>query len=136
MIIDFEGEPIVSLSERHLKRSVLHDIASMIRSFHYAATTALFKQKTLHPELSKQLEPLADLWYRCISKEFLHAYLEAIKEFEGLTPENPEDLQTLLNAYLLHKAVYETNYELQSRPDWIKVPLKGILMLTGRAHNE
>jgi maltose alpha-D-glucosyltransferase / alpha-amylase len=136
MIIDFEGEPIIPLSERCLKRSVLQDIASMIRSLHYASTTALLKQKVLRPENSEKLEPIANLWYQCISKEFLHAYLNTVEQYEGLTPTNHEDLQTLLHAYLLNKAIYETHYELQSRPEWIKVPLKGILMLTGSKNDE
>lgn len=131
-IIDFEGEPILPLSERHLKRSALQDIASMIRSFHYAVTVALCKQKAHHVNACQQLETLADSWYRCISNEFLNTYLDTVNETAGLLPANDADLQHLLNAFLLHKAVYETNYELHSRPEWIKIPLKGMLMLNGK----
>jgi maltose alpha-D-glucosyltransferase/alpha-amylase len=131
VITDFEGEPARSLSERRLKRSPLRDVAGMLRSFHYASHTALNKQATLHPkpeDVMPLLQRWAQFWYTWVSVEFLNAYLSVIL-LPGLLPENPEHLRVLLDAFLLDKAVYEIGYELNNRPEWIKVPVQGILQL-------
>jgi maltose alpha-D-glucosyltransferase/alpha-amylase len=122
VIIDFEGEPARSLSERRLKRSPLRDVAGMIRSFHYAAQTALTKQ------VSDTASQWAQHWYTWVAAGFLNAYLDTIKP-EGLLPEDHDQLRILLDAFLFDKAVYEVGYELNNRPDWVKVPLQGILQM-------
>lgn len=126
-IFDFEGEPILPISERRLKRSALVDIAGMIRSFHYAVTTSLYQQKNLRTEIYEKLEPFADLWFDCVKKVFLNAYLDVAKEHKGLVPADETKLNILLKVFLLNKAVYEVGYELQNRPDWISIPLNGLL---------
>jgi maltose alpha-D-glucosyltransferase/alpha-amylase len=131
VIIDFEGEPARSLSERRLKCSPLRDLAGMIRSFHYAARTALNKQVLLLPQPENALPRLnqwAQYWYTWVSVNFLKAYLDVIKP-AGLLPEDPARLKILLDAFLYDKALYEVGYELNNRPDWVKVPLQGILQL-------
>jgi len=131
VIIDFEGEPARSLSERRLKRSPLLDIAGMIRSFHYAAHSALLQQAPLAPRPEDDLPLLqhwAQYWYVWVSVAFLTSYLDVVRSV-GLLPENPEHLRILLDAYILEKAIYEIGYELNNRPDWLKVPLQGILQL-------
>ena len=129
VITDFEGEPARSLSERRIKRSPLRDVAGMIRSFHYASHTALVKQSTLHNKPEDTLPLLkhwAQYWYVWVSAVFLHTYLDIIKP-TGLVPEDPAQLKTLLDAFLLEKALYEVGYELNNRPDWVNLPLQGIL---------
>ncbi|HEU65950.1 MAG TPA: maltose alpha-D-glucosyltransferase [Chloroflexi bacterium] len=130
VIIDFEGEPARSLSERRIKRSPLMDVAGMIRSFHYAAHSALLHQSslTLKPEDSLALEHWAQFWYVWVSSSFLMSYLDGIEQAQ-LLPDDPEQLRILLDAYLLEKAIYEIGYELNNRPDWLEVPLQGILQL-------
>ncbi|MFH1646230.1 MAG: maltose alpha-D-glucosyltransferase [Chloroflexota bacterium] len=131
VIIDFEGEPARSLSERRLKRSPLRDVAGMIRSFHYAAHTALLKQAPQLPkpeDILPLLEHWAQYWYVWVSVDFLNTYLDIIGQ-TGLLPEDPDQLKTLLDAFLLDKAIYEVGYELNNRPDWVKVPLQGIIQL-------
>jgi maltose alpha-D-glucosyltransferase/alpha-amylase len=130
VITDFEGEPARSLSERRLKRSPLRDVAGMIRSFHYAAYTALIKQATLHhkPEDTLLLKYWAQFWYTWVSVVFLNTYLDITKK-TGLLPENPEQLKILLDAFLLEKALYEVGYELNNRPEWVNIPLQGILQM-------
>jgi maltose alpha-D-glucosyltransferase/alpha-amylase len=130
VIIDFEGEPARSLSERRIKRSPLRDIAGMIRSFHYAAHSALLQQASLalNPEDLSALEHWAQFWYIWVSSSFLTSYLDGIGQAR-LLPDDPEQLRIILDAYLLEKATYEIGYELNNRPDWLKVPLQGILQL-------
>ncbi|MCP8304289.1 MAG: maltose alpha-D-glucosyltransferase [archaeon] len=130
VIIDFEGEPARPLSERRLKRSPLRDVAGMIRSFHYAAYTPLLgpAPAALRPEDLPVLERWARFWYLWISATFLRGYLEIMAQ-TPLLPKDHEKLKVLLDAYLLEKAIYELGYELNNRPDWVRVPLHGILQL-------
>jgi maltose alpha-D-glucosyltransferase/alpha-amylase len=133
IIIDFEGEPARPLSERRIKRSPLRDVAGMLRSFHYASYMALFGQVSgIRPEDFPALESWAHFWYTWVSVAFLKAYLTIAKD-ESLLPKDPLDFHVLLDAYLLTKAVYELGYELNNRPDWLKVPLRGLLQLATAA---
>ena len=79
IIIDFEGEPARELTERRLKHSPFKDVAGMIRSFHYADHTALFKEASVRPEDTSLLEPWTNLWYRYVSGIFLQSYLDTVK---------------------------------------------------------
>jgi maltose alpha-D-glucosyltransferase/alpha-amylase len=124
VILDFEGEPARPLSERKLKRSALRDVASMMRSFQYAAYSALW-QPAMRTEDVPFLEPWADLWYRQMSSVFLQSYLKATVD-ASFIPQGESVLQVLLEAYLLDKAVYEIGYELNHRPDWVVIPIRGI----------
>jgi maltose alpha-D-glucosyltransferase/alpha-amylase len=124
VILDFEGEPARPLSERKLKRSVLRDVAGMMRSFQYAAYSALW-QPAMRSEDVPFLERWADLWYRQMSSLFLQSYLKTTAN-AMFVPQNSDDLQILLEAYLLDKAVYEIGYELNNRPDWVVIPIRGI----------
>ena len=124
VILDFEGEPARPLSERKLKRSPLRDVAGMMRSFQYAAYSALW-QPAMRVEDVPFLERWADLWYRQMSSIFLQSYLQTASG-TMFVPQNSDDLQILLEAYLLDKAVYEIGYELNNRPDWVIIPIRGI----------
>jgi maltose alpha-D-glucosyltransferase/alpha-amylase len=124
VILDFEGEPARALGERKLKRSALRDVAGMMRSFQYAAYSALW-QPAMRREDVPFLERWADLWYRQISGVFLQSYLQTTSAATFI-PQNAEDLEILLEAYLLDKAVYEIGYELNNRPDWVVIPIRGI----------
>ncbi|MFC2022944.1 maltose alpha-D-glucosyltransferase, partial [Chloroflexota bacterium] len=122
VIIDFEGEPARSLSERRLKRSPLLDVAGMIRSFHYAAHSALTRQVPQSPRPEDDLPLLqhwAQYWYVWVSVSFLTSYFDVVRPV-GLVPENPEHLRILLDAYILEKAIYEIGYELNNRLNWVK----------------
>ena len=124
VILDFEGEPARPLSERKLKRSPLRDVAGMMRSFQYAAYSALW-QPAMRSEDVPFLERWADLWYRQMSSVFLQSYLQTTAG-AIFVPQNSDDLQIMLEAYLLDKAIYEIGYELNHRPDWVVIPIRGI----------
>jgi maltose alpha-D-glucosyltransferase/alpha-amylase len=128
VIFDFEGEPAHPLSERRIKRSPLRDVAGMLRSFHYAAYSALFTQQAaglIREEDLVHVEAWAHFWYLWVCVAFLKAYLPAAAQ-ERIVPQSRDELQVLLGAYLLEKAVYELGYELNNRPDWVRIPLRGI----------
>jgi maltose alpha-D-glucosyltransferase/alpha-amylase len=74
------------------------------------------------------LEHWAQLWCLWVSTAFLRSYLEIVEE-SPLLPENHDDLKILLDAYLMEKAIYEVGYELNNRPDWLRIPLQGILQM-------
>ncbi len=124
IILDFEGEPARPLSERKLKRSALRDVAGMMRSFQYAAYSALW-QPAMRKEDVPFLERWADLWYRHMGSVFLQSYLKTTGS-AAFIPQNSEDLQIMIEAYLLDKAVYEIGYELNNRPSWVVIPVRGI----------
>jgi maltose alpha-D-glucosyltransferase/alpha-amylase len=114
-----------------LKRSALRDVAGMIRSFHYAAYGSL-----LHPGLGPNirgedaaaLEPWVRAWYGWVSAAFLGGYCEATAGADFL-PVDPAEFGMVLDAMLFHKAFYELGYELNNRPDWVGIPLRGIAQL-------
>jgi len=124
VILDFEGEPARPLSDRKMKRSALRDVAGMMRSFQYAAYAALWQQ-AMRKEDVPFLERWADLWYRQTSSLFLQSYLNTTTG-AMFVPKDSDDLQVMLEAYLLDKAVYEIGYELNNRPSWVLIPVRGI----------
>jgi maltose alpha-D-glucosyltransferase / alpha-amylase len=130
VIIDFEGEPERPVSERRIKASPLRDVASMLRSFHYVSHAALRGHTSTraleHASISN--ETWAAFWSTWVSATFLRSYLAEARAGDFL-PADRAQLRTLLAAYLLEKALYELRYELNNRPDWIRIPLEGILQL-------
>jgi maltose alpha-D-glucosyltransferase/alpha-amylase len=133
-VVDFEGEPDRSIGERRLKRSPLKDVAGMIRSFHCAAHSGYTERGQLpgviRPEDVSVLETWATFWYHAVSATFLKAYRLGAAQ-GGFLPASNDEIQFLLDLFLLEKAVYELGYELNHRPDWVRIPLMGILQLTG-----
>ncbi len=125
VILDFEGEPSKSYSERRLKRSPLRDVSGMIRSFHYAAYGSLLLDNEMTPDEISRLMPYAEQWYHYMSGFFVQAYLKATVG-STFIPASRDDLKVLLQTFLLEKAIYELNYELNNRPGWVIIPLRGI----------
>jgi maltose alpha-D-glucosyltransferase/alpha-amylase len=134
VIIDFEGEPARAFSERRLKRSPLRDVAGMVRSFHYAAYSSIIEPEFTQQRKEGNLEQWAESWYYHVTRLFLQGYLEKVGE-SNFIPEIQEDFTILMETFLLEKAVYELNYELNNRPDWVLIPLRGIKSIIGRYKN-
>jgi maltose alpha-D-glucosyltransferase/alpha-amylase len=127
VITDFEGEPIRPLSERRMKRSPLRDVAGMLRSFHYAAYSAPRQEPgAIAVRGAADQEGWVRAWYARVSATFLRAYLHATADAPFL-PTDDDELGLLLDAYVLEKAVYELGYELNNRPDWAIIPVRGVL---------
>jgi maltokinase len=117
VIIDFEGEPARPLPERRQKRSPLRDVASMLRSFAYATSAV---------KIMRGLEPPPGFETRA-RERFLAHYLESIDA--SLLPGGETQVANLLSIYELEKAIYELQYELDNRPDWVEIPVAGIRRL-------
>jgi maltokinase len=116
-LLDFEGEPARPLNGRRQKRSPLRDVASMLRSFSYASWAL---------KLQLGLEPPADFEASARSA-FLEAYLDAVDR--TLLPASQQHTLSLIATFELEKALYELQYELSNRPDWVAIPVAGILRL-------
>jgi maltose alpha-D-glucosyltransferase/alpha-amylase len=130
VIVDFEGEPARSVTERRIKRSPLTDVAGMLRSFDYATVSAL-EDQALEPEKASRLRPWMAYWRFWVSVGFLRSYL-GVARGSTFLPQADTSLGAMLDLYLLEKAVYELGYELNNRPNWVGVPIEGILGLMER----
>jgi maltose alpha-D-glucosyltransferase/alpha-amylase len=122
VIIDLEGESRRSLGERALKRSPLIDVASMMRSFDYAAHAALSRQRG---EDALLLQPWVAAWVNEIRAVFLRTYLETTKGASFL-PARDGDFELLLQAFLLARAIQEIAYQLTHRPELVGIPLRAV----------
>lgn len=124
-IIDFEGEPLRSLNERRAKHSPVRDVAGMLRSFEYAGAAA---RSDLHhgnnPDAAARLSTLV----RDMSAVFLADYGSTIRGCPSF-PADPTHAAGLLRLFLLEKSLYEVSYELANRPDWLAIPVSGVLAL-------
>ena len=131
MIIDFEGEPARPLSHRRAKNLALKDVAGMVRSFHYAAYAASFGLIPSVPtdtESLRKVEEWAAVWNGWVSAAYLNAYFQHAAG-HSFAPASEHERHALLNAFLLQKALYEVSYELNNRPGWVGIPIRGILSL-------
>jgi len=127
-IIDFEGEPARPLSERRAKRSPLIDVAGILRSFNYAAWTALFRVDEMAKEtgvIGRVAEGARDWEARTVSA-FLTAYRTTARG-SAVWPEDESTARRLLALFLMEKALYEIAYEASNRPTWLGIPVKGVL---------
>jgi maltose alpha-D-glucosyltransferase/alpha-amylase len=127
VILDFEGEPARPLEERRAKQSPLKDLAGMARSYSYAAYAALLSFTTHAPDDYTLLEPWAEGWQHWAAEAFFGGYATAIGD-RPLAPSQGA-WRPLLAAFTLDKALYELGYELNNRPDWVRIPLMGIRTL-------
>ncbi|MEZ5144018.1 MAG: maltose alpha-D-glucosyltransferase [Acidimicrobiales bacterium] len=136
VIIDFEGEPSRSPTERRIKRSPLVDVAGMVRSFQYATRAGLLAHEErglASPDTVGDLEERGRLWHAWVTIRFLTGYFDEIDDVEvdgvPIIPTAGPDRVRLLTAYVLEKALYEVRYELGFRPTWAPIPLDGILRM-------
>ncbi len=130
-IIDFEGEPARPLAARRLKSSPLRDLAGMIRSFEYAATTAVRQLAETRPAALPRMAEVADAWRQRAVDGLRAAYRKEMRGCRAF-PASKLQAKALVDFFTLEKAVYEVNYELANRPDWVGIPLSGILRILAK----
>ena len=128
IIIDFEGEPARPIDERRRKHSPLRDVAGMLRSFNYASHSALRAASTGVTDARATLAAAIETWERGAVSAFLAAYTDAAQGLASV-PARPADLKALTDLFVFEKALYELRYELDNRPDWIPIPVQGLLAL-------
>jgi maltose alpha-D-glucosyltransferase/alpha-amylase len=129
MIVDFEGEPLRSLEERRMKASPTADVAGMLRSYAYAAATASRADERLGA--GRRTMEIARLWQNLVSEAFRTAYDEGTRG-TSVFVEDETTRRALLDLHLLRKALYEIEYEASHRPDWIDIPVAGVLDIIGK----
>jgi maltose alpha-D-glucosyltransferase/alpha-amylase len=127
IIVDFEGEPGRSLEERRAKASVLRDAAGMVRSFSYAAHAAALRRSPGAGADEPVLQALA-AWERDATHHFIEGYRKAAAGL-ACVPADTGSFRALLDLFLVEKALYELRYEIANRPDWVEIPLRGLLEL-------
>lgn len=130
MVIDFEGEPSRSLAERRAKHSPLRDVAGLLRSFAYAAATGAAERGGLGTDPGVEVQSAK--WERTAREAFLSGYLRRASSGRGdasTIASPPGHAEVLLNLFEIEKVFYELSYELNNRPDWIWIPLRGVARL-------
>lgn len=123
-VLDFEGEPARPIEERRRSTSPLKDVAGLLRSFHYASQIAA--------GLQDELAATAEAWETLNRRSFVNGYLET-EGIDELLPSDPSSLEAVLRLFEVEKAIYEIGYEQSYRPDWIKIPLRGLTRLLGES---
>lgn len=128
-ILDFEGEPARDLEERRAKSSALKDVAGMLRSFDYAGHAALRQQD----DAGSAQYHAVNVWITRAEKAFLDGYKQrAAPGRVVFLPRTDARFNDLLNLFLLDKVLYEVEYELNNRPDWLDVPFEGLRRVLAR----
>lgn len=124
-ILDFEGEPESTIRDRKVKQPPLKDVAGLFRSFSYAIYSTIFNNIENYTKPKEELFNYGDLLYKYMVAIFLETYRSATQE-ANLSIGYTNERVYILNYCLLEKAIYELGYELNSRPKWTIIPLKGI----------
>jgi trehalose synthase-fused probable maltokinase len=123
VLVDFEGEPLRPLAQRRAKHCVLRDVAGIIRSLSYAAAAVARSLPA-----AKREHIALDQWQAQAARGFIESYFAAAQGLRSI-PRDRAEAEALLDFFLLEKALYEVNYEAANRPDWIAIPLQGVLSL-------
>jgi maltose alpha-D-glucosyltransferase/alpha-amylase len=124
-ILDFEGEPESTIRDRKVKQPPLKDVAGLFRSFHYAIYATIFNNENQYTNSLDSLFEAGEILYNYLTGLFLGTYVEEVQE-QNLNIGYNQERIFILKYCLLEKAVYELGYELNSRPQWAVIPLKGI----------
>ncbi|MEP0917416.1 maltose alpha-D-glucosyltransferase [Leptolyngbya sp. DQ-M1] len=131
LVIDFEGNTSRSLNDRRMKRSPLRDVAGMLHSFYFASSIALnneISNAEFAPDQLENMKQWAEAWKQWVSTTFLDAYLEVAQQ-DGFLPQNSDELQRLLNHYLLEKAIFDLGKALTQYSSQLDIAMLRILEL-------
>jgi maltose alpha-D-glucosyltransferase/alpha-amylase len=137
-LLDFEGEPARPMLDRRIKTTPLKDVAAMMRSFDYAAWTAYYRRVPYAPHAAETLRKDLESWQDGTLEAFLNGYKEALSSYSDsglppILPDDPKQTEATLRLFMLEKALYEVAYEAAHRPDWLHIPLRGVMAAVGLA---
>ena len=124
-LLDFEGEPESTIQDRKVKQPPLKDVAGMFRSFHYAIYSTIFNNDGSFTTSQDDMFAAGEVLYKYMIGVFMETYVHKVQT-ENLNIGYKQEIEFLLDYCLLEKAVYELGYELNSRPRWTIIPLRGI----------
>ena len=128
VITDFEGEPGRSIGERREKHSPLRDVAGMLRSFSYVGAVAANHTTKERPGDRQRIGPLVQAWEQETTLAFLTGYRKAMGD-GNILPAEPVAAERLIEFFVIEKALYELRYEMTNRPDWLSIPLFGLIRI-------
>ncbi|PTX41663.1 maltose alpha-D-glucosyltransferase/alpha-amylase [Christiangramia gaetbulicola] len=133
-LLDFEGEPESTIQDRKVKQPPLKDVAGMFRSFHYAIYSTIFNNAGSFSTSQEEMFKAGEVLYKYMIGVFMETYVDKVQT-ENLNIGYKQEIEFLLDYCLLEKAVYELGYELNSRPRWTIIPLRGIASILKNKKN-
>ncbi len=133
-LLDFEGEPESTIQDRKVKQPPLKDVAGMFRSFHYAIYSTIFNNTGSFSTSQEEMFKAGEVLYKYMIGVFMETYVDKVQT-ENLNIGYKQEIEFLLDYCLLEKAVYELGYELNSRPRWTIIPLRGIASILKNKKN-
>ncbi len=131
VIIDFEGEPMRSIEARRGKHCPLRDVAGILRSASYAAHATVNRLTERYRERQQEILRTALDWEAAAAGAFIAGYRAAVVDLPSV-PQDTEIFNALLDLFLTEKALYEMRYELENRPQWAAIPMRGLIWLLDR----
>jgi maltose alpha-D-glucosyltransferase / alpha-amylase len=131
VLADFNGDTRKPLTDRRRKGTVIRDLATMIRSLHYAVMAGVLDVTQVRKVDRSAAEPWAHLWYTWVAAAFLKGYFR-MAEGAVFLPRDPVETEILLDVFLLKKAFNELGFELETRSKRVVIPLRGIVKLLAR----
>ena len=134
-ITGFEGDPRRPLEERRRKAPAARDVAGLIRSIDYSVTAALGRALNLAPDEHGRLAAALTEWVDRSTAAFLAAYREVMTN-SPLWPADPQAAGRMLEFFMLEQMLNELEYELAQRPEWLRVPLTGVLRSLSHCQDE
>ena len=123
--IDFEGQSRRPMGERAIKRTPLVDVASMVRSFDYAAEAALRSTVERGAGSLRALDPWARIFERWVAHRFVESYVGAMRGSEIL-PSDPANISLLLDAAIIQRAGFEVRNEMGFSSHRVPIPLRAL----------
>lgn len=127
-MLDFEGEPESTIRDRKVKQPPIKDVAGLLRSFHYAIYSVILNNTDKYGVDRSKAMDYGELLYKYITGVFLSDYINYVQQ-NNLNIGYIKEVEFLLKYTMLEKAVYELGYELNSRPRWAIIPLRGIISI-------